>query len=337
MSGYDARLTGPIETTPACVSRSDPRKAAIRLGYPAWQSQGYLPPLRPGSAGATLVGVTSSPPGSVLGEFLRARRARLHPTDVGLPAGSGRRRTPGLRREELAALAGVSIDYYIRLEQGRERNPSGTVLAALARALRLDDEATAHVYALADHASGRLPQARPDHAVPPGIRLLLETLRPCPAYVRDRTSNILASNPEGLALLADIDQWPAGRRNTTRYTFLHPTAKVLYADWPQAAASAVAQFRTAVAADPHDADLTALVTELTQASAEFAALWRRHDVRRRHSDHKTFHHPVVGDITFTYESLDTGPGGLRVAIYQTMPGTPDHEAMKLLALTTQPA
>jgi transcriptional regulator with XRE-family HTH domain len=283
------------------------------------------------------VSVTSSAPESQLGEFLRARRARLHPTDLGLPSGTGRRRTPGLRREELAALAGISIDYYIRLEQSRESNPSGAVLHALARALRLDDEATAHLYALADHAAGRAPQARPAQTVRPGIRQLLQTLRPCPACLRNRTSDILAANPEGLALLAGISEWPAGRRNTTRYTFLHPAARTLYPDWPQAASAAAAQLRTAVAADPQDPALAALAAELTQASPEFARLWQRHDVHHRHTDRKTFHHPVVGDLTLTYESLTTGPDGHRLAIYQATPGTPDHEAITLLALTAEPS
>jgi transcriptional regulator with XRE-family HTH domain len=270
-----------------------------------------------------------------LGEFLRARRARLDHTDLGLPVGTGRRRTPGLRREELATLAGISIDYYIRLEQGKETNPSTPVLEQLARALRLDDEETAHLFALADRANGRGRRVRPVESVRPGIRQLLETLRPCPAYVRNRTNDILDSNPEGLALLAGIGDWPPERRNTTRYTFVHPAARSLYGDWAAVAAATAAQLRTAVAADPEDPGLLALVEELSQASAEFAALWGRHDVRHRHTDLKIFHHPAVGDITFTYESLEIGPDGQRLAIYQTAPGRPDHENMRLLALTVE--
>ncbi|WP_405160906.1 helix-turn-helix transcriptional regulator [Nocardia sp. NBC_01499] len=273
--------------------------------------------------------------GTPLGEFLRARRALQHPTDLGLPAGTGQRRTPGLRREELAALTGISIDYYIRLEQGRETNPSPAVLDALARALRLDDELTTHLFALADHAAGRGRRYRAEPAVRPGIAMLLETVRPCPAYVRNRTNDIIASNPEGLALLAGIDQWPPKQRNTTRYTFLHPAARILYDNWDYAAAASVAQLRAAVAADPADPRLTELVTELTTASAEFTALWSRHDVRRRYTDRKTFHHPDIGTITFVYETLDLGTDGHRLALYQTAPGTPDHEAMRLLALSAR--
>ncbi|NEA26886.1 helix-turn-helix domain-containing protein [Actinomadura bangladeshensis] len=277
----------------------------------------------------------SSPSRSVLGEFLRARRARLDHTDLGLPAGTGRRRTPGLRREELAALAGVSIDYYIRLEQGRETNPSADVLRQLARALRLDAETTDHLFALADRVSGRGPRRRGRPDVRPGILQLLETLRPCPAYVRNRTNDILASNPEGIALLAGIGEWPADRRNTTRHTFLHPAARTLYPDWARAAAATVAQLRTAVGADPDDPALAALAAELAEASPEFAELWRRHDVRRRHTDRKTFLHPDVGEITFRYESLDVDPEGQRLAIYQTTPGTSDHERMRLLSLSSR--
>src|SRR6201996_9605314 len=151
-----------------------------------------------------------------LGGFLRARRARLRPADVGLPPGTGLRRTPGLRREELAALAGLSIDYYIRLEQGKETNPSTAILDGLACALHLTGEEHEHLYALANHAARRtwpssLPAIREVRA---GVRLLLETARPCPAYVQNRVNDILAANPEGLALFAGIEEWPVHRRNT---------------------------------------------------------------------------------------------------------------------------
>ncbi|MEU7140366.1 helix-turn-helix transcriptional regulator [Nocardia sp. NPDC046473] len=271
--------------------------------------------------------------GTALGEFLRARRALQQHTDLGLPVGTGQRRTPGLRREELAALTGISIDYYIRLEQGKETNPSPAVLDALARALRLDDELTTHLFALADLAAGRGRRRRGAPAVRPGIAMLLENVRPCPCYVRNRTNDIIASNPEGLALLSGIDRWPPAERNTTRYVFLHPTARTLYDSWDYAAAASVAQLRAAVAIDPADPRLTELVTELSTASLEFAALWARHDVRRRSTDRKTFRHPRIGEITFVYETLDLGTDGHRLALYQTVPGTADYEAMLLLALT----
>ena len=269
-----------------------------------------------------------------LGEFLRARRARLLPGDVGLPEGAGLRRTPGLRREEVAALAGISIDYYIRLEQGKETNPSTVILDALTSALRLDEEEHSHLYALANYVAQR-PSHRPatrSRTVRPGILQLLETLRPCPAYVLSTTSDILAANPEGLALLAGITDWPPKQRNTTRYTFLHPSARTVFADWDKAASGSVAQLRTAVAADPEAPDLVALVEELAAGSPEFAKLWRRYDVRHRRSEQKTFHHPQVGELTFAYEVVNLDEDGQRMTIYQAAPGSSSHDAMTLLSL-----
>jgi transcriptional regulator with XRE-family HTH domain len=273
-----------------------------------------------------------------LGEFLRARRGRLRPADVGLPAGIGPRRTPGLRREELAAVAGLSMDYYIRLEQGKETNPSGPILDGLARALRLNEEEQAHLYRLADLAAGRRPRPGPGRAlvpgrpqVRPGIRQLLGTVRPCPAYVLSRTSDLLAANPEGLALFAGIQDWPAGQRNTIRFTFLHPAARELFADWDVAAASTAAHLHALEAEDPDDQDLRALVGELLAASPEFARLWPRHDVRRRRSDRKPFRHPLVGEFTLSYEVLHLDDGQ-RMTVYQAAPGSRDHDAMTLLSM-----
>jgi transcriptional regulator with XRE-family HTH domain len=273
-----------------------------------------------------------------LGEFLRARRGRLRPADVGLPAGIGPRRTPGLRREELAAVAGLSMDYYIRLEQGKETNPSGPILDGLARALRLNEEEQAHLYRLADLAAGRRPRPGPGRVlvpgrprVRPGIRQLLGTVRPCPAYVLSRTSDLLAANPEGLALFAGIQDWPAGQRNTIRFTFLHPAARELFADWDVAAASTAAHLHALEAEDPDDQDLRALVGELLAASPEFARLWPRHDVRRRRSDRKPFRHPLVGEFTLSYEVLHLDDGQ-RMTVYQAAPGSRDHDAMMLLSM-----
>jgi transcriptional regulator with XRE-family HTH domain len=273
-----------------------------------------------------------------LGEFLRARRARVRPADVGLPSGTRPRRTPGLRREELAALAGLSIDYYIRLEQGKGTNPSVAILDGLARALGLNEEEHAHLYALADHAAGRTAprRTRPGRRVRPGIRLLLDTLRPYPAYLVSRTSDVLAANPEALALFSGMEEWPPERRNTIRYTLLHPAARDLIADWPKVVAGIAANLRSLVAADPADPELTRLIDELTAGSREFADLWKRHDVRHRRSERKSFHHPVVGDVTFTYEVLHLDDGQ-RVMVYQTTPGTTDHDAMTLLSLSTSSA
>ena len=275
-----------------------------------------------------------------LGEFLRARRARVSPADVGLPAGTGLRRTPGLRREELAALAGVSIDYCIRLEQGRETNPSPSVLDALASALLLTDEERAHLHELTRHRAhggnaadraARLRRGTGAGAVRPGIRQLLETLRPCPAYVLNEISDVLAANPEALALFHGLADWPPPRRNTARYTFLHPAARDLFANWPHSAASTAANLRAVSAASPEAPGLDDLVDELTMHSAEFARLWQRYDIRLRRSEPKTFRHPQVGPLTLSYEVLHLSEGQ-RISVYQAAPGSTDQDALKLLAL-----
>ena len=248
-----------------------------------------------------------------------------------MPAGAGPRRTPGLRREEVATLAGVSVDYYIRLEQGKERNPGAGVLTALAAVLRLNEEELAYLHDLARHASGAAPPApEPTAAVPPGIRQLLERVRPCPAYVLSRTGDVMAANPEVLELFTGMRRWPAGRRNTVRYTFCHPAARDLFPNWEDRAASAVANLRTVTATDPEAPDLAALVAELRAASSDFARLWERHDVQRRRGETKGFAHPRLGLVTLTLDVLYL-EGGQRVGVYQARPGSADDRALKALA------
>lgn len=273
------------------------------------------------------------PGANELGDFLRARRARLRPGDVGLPAGPGIRRTPGLRREETAALAGLSIDYYIRLEQGKETNPSGPILDGIARALRLNEEENVHLYALANHAAGRTARGSPSasRVVRPGIRRLLETVRPCPAYVLTRTSDLLAANPEALALFPGLADWPADRRNTIRYTFFHPAARELFADWDRSAETTAAHLRALAADTPDDRAITGLIAELLECSPEFARLWQRHDVQHRRGQSKPFRHPQVGEFTLTNEVLHLADGQ-RMSIYQAEPGSRDHDALTLLSM-----
>ncbi len=268
-----------------------------------------------------------------LGGFLRARRGRLRPGDVGLPLGPGTRRTPGLRREETAALAGLSIDYYIRLEQGKESNPSGPVLDGLARALRLNDEEHAHLYALASHAAGRTARgSQPaSRVVRPGVRQLLETVRPCPAYVLTRTSDLLAANPEALALFPGLADWPPEQRNTIRYTFFHAAARELFADWDRSAETIAAHLRSLAAGTPDDPAVTALIAELLDGSPEFARLWQRHDVRQRRGESKRFRHPQAGELTLTHEVLYLADGQ-RMSVYQAEPGSRDHDALTLLSM-----
>lgn len=272
---------------------------------------------------------------NALAEFLRIRRGLIGPADVGLPGGLGARRTPGLRREELAALAGVSVDYYTRIEQGRETAPSDAVLGALARALRLTDDEHAHLLALADRAAGRTPRRRPAEPRPvrPGLRLLLESVRPSPAYVLDEVNDVLVANPEGLALMPGLGDWPPGQRNTIRYTFLHPAARTIFADWNRVARNSVAHLHTAELTAPERT--AALVAELSTASGEFATLWRRHEVWVKRGGETAFRHPVIGPLSLTNEVLSAAGDGPRILVYQAAPGTAEHDALVLLAMTTE--
>ena len=273
-----------------------------------------------------------------LGRFLRARRAAVTPADLGLPAGTGTRRTPGLRREELAALAGVSIDYYIRLERGKETRPSPAVVEALGQALRLDAEELAYLRELAAHAArgGRPPSSsRPaaSRVVRPTLRRLLETVRPYPAYVLSRTNDMLAANPSGLFLMPGMADWPEKQRNTIRYTFLHPQARTLWPDWEVKARACVAHLRAVAGSDPDDPELAALVGELAVKSPEFSRMWERYDVRRVGNGQKTFRHPEVGTLTLSHEVMEINrTGGGRFVVYSAEPGTPDHDAVVLLVM-----
>jgi transcriptional regulator with XRE-family HTH domain len=273
--------------------------------------------------------------GCAMGAFLRDRRGRIQPADVGLPAGPGSRRTPGLRREELAALAGVSVDYYTRIEQGRETAPSDAVIEAVARVLRLDHHERAYLFALADHAARRVPR-RPvptGSAVRPGLRQLLESVRTSPAFVLGHLNDILAANPEGFALLPGIGGWPPERRNFIRYVFLHPAARDVFVEWGRVARNTVAHLRAVSAAGPAAADLTALVTELSVGSTAFAELWKTYDVRVKTGSEVRFRHGAVGEFSLRSEILGPGLDGQRFVIYQAEPGSRDHDALVLLAMT----
>ncbi|MFQ6144303.1 helix-turn-helix domain-containing protein [Streptomyces seoulensis] len=265
-----------------------------------------------------------------LGRYLKARRAQVRPEDVGLPAGAGLRRTPGLRREELAALAGVSVDYYIRLERGRETNPSPAVVDALGRALRLRGDGYERLHELAELASGRgseLP-ACADRTVRDSVLRMLESMRPLPAYVVSRHNHVLAANPPGRRLLPGLWDWPEEQRNLTRYLFLHPVGRALYEPWEETVAHSVAHLRAVAGADPDDPELTALVGELLLKSPDFARIWERYEVCERGGGQKCFRHPNVGPMTLTYEVMRLArTGGQRMVVYQAAPGGPDEHAM----------
>jgi transcriptional regulator with XRE-family HTH domain len=273
--------------------------------------------------------------GTELGRFLRARRAGITPVEAGLTVGSGLRRTPGLRREELATLAGISIDYYTRLERGKETRPSPSVIDALTRALRLEEDEHEHLRSLAVLAARTAPQppTPPSRTIRPGVKLLLESLRPNPAHVVSRTNDLLAANPSGLRLLSGIEEWPARQRNIARYTFLHPAARGLFHDWATQVRGCVARLRALAGTDPDAPDLVRLAGELLLKSPEFARLWERYDVRIRSYGRKTFHHPEVGELTLGFQSLRLeGTPGHQLLAYNAEPGTPEHDAVALLDL-----
>ncbi|WP_405387992.1 helix-turn-helix transcriptional regulator [Streptomyces sp. NBC_01102] len=274
--------------------------------------------------------------GEELARFLRARRTQTSPRSAGLTPGPGVRRTPGLRREELATLAGVSIDYYTRLERGKETRPSPAVIDALARALQLDDAEHQHLRDLAVRAAHYAPQAAPapSRTVRPHLKLLLEAVRPSPAYVVSRSMDVLAHNPGGLALYPGLADWPATRRNLGRYLFLHPAAREVFPDWDNQIRHCVSRLRALAGTDPDAPDLTQLVGELLLKSPDFARLWDRYDVTGRKITTKTFQHPQVGKITLDFQGMALeGTPGHRFGVYIAEPGTPEHDAMLLLDMT----
>ncbi|MFD3308648.1 helix-turn-helix transcriptional regulator [Streptomyces sp. NPDC058656] len=285
--------------------------------------------------------------GTELGRYLRARRAQVTPEEAGLPPGTGLRRTPGLRREELATLAGISIDYYTRLERGKETHPSPSVVDSLAGALRLEEAEHDHLRSLAARAalpdSGLRPNggttvaperpAAPSRSVRPGVKLLLEAMRPHPAHVVSRTGDLLASNPGGLRLLTGMEDWPARQRNIARYVFLHPAARELFEDWGNQARGCVGRLRALAGTSPDAPDLTTIAGELLLKSPEFARLWERYDVTGHSYGRKTFHHPDVGDLTLGYQSMQLeGTPGHRMVAYHAEPGSAEYDAMVLLDL-----
>jgi len=269
------------------------------------------------------------PADNLLGEYLQARRKLVRPADVGV-ADSGRRRVPGLRREELALLAGISADYYVRLEQGSNRHPSEQVLDALGHALGLADDAIAHLYRLARPAPRRRIARRPER-VSPHLHPLLEAWAETPAYVLGRCWDVLAANALARAL------HPEYRRgvNLLRTIFLDPDAREFYLNWDRLAQGCVAALRDSSAADLDDPRLTDLVGELSLHSDAFRRLWGRHDVRAKTHLTKRLNHPVVGELELNFVSLSiNGAPGQQLVVYHAEPHTTSAQALTLLSTLT---
>jgi transcriptional regulator with XRE-family HTH domain len=270
-----------------------------------------------------------------LRDFLRTRRARLRVDDVDVD-GTGRpRRVPGLRREEVAQLAGVSVDYYSRLEQGRHLNVSDEVLDAVARALRLDDTERAHLFRIAK-TNLRRPRRRapaPVQRVRPGVRRILETLDDVtPAFVFGRRMDVLAANKLARALFADFGALPPRERNLLRYTFLDESARELFVDWEEVGRDNVGILRLDAGRHPDDPVLIELVGELSVRSPEFRRWWADHNVRERTHGTKRYHHPLVGELTVQYESVALlGDPDQTLCIYTAEAGSPSESALQLLA------
>ncbi|GAA1756672.1 helix-turn-helix transcriptional regulator [Nonomuraea bangladeshensis] len=271
-----------------------------------------------------------------LADFLRSRRARITPDRTGLPADGRARRVPGLRRDEVARLAGVSTEYYTRLEQGRAGNPSPEVVEALARALELDLAEREHLTDLLARPARRAPVS--PQRVRPGLHLMLRTLDHVPAFVVGRRTDILAANRLARTVLTDFDALPVPQRNLARYYLLDPAARERTGDWEQIAAETVAMLRLEAGRYPGDRRLADLVGELTLRCPEFSTWWNDHRVLRRTHGSKRYHHPLVGELHFSYESLQPpGDPDQTLCVYNVEPGSPTEEALRLLADWTAPS
>lgn len=273
-----------------------------------------------------------------ISDFLRSRRARVNPQDAGIADDGRVRRVPGLRRDEVARLANMSVEYYTRLEQGRAGNPSPEVLDALAEALRLDPSERAH---LVDLAGRRAPRRRGPLAaqrVRPGLLLTLQSLESVPAFIVGRRMDVLASNRLAKAVITDFDALPAKQRNLARWYLLDPEAREKVVDWPTIARDTVAVLRFDAGRHPDDRQLADLVGELTLGCPEFSGWWNDHQVLRRTHGTKAYRHPVAGEIEFAYEGFELPDDpDQTLCVYNVQPDSPSAEALRLLDSWTAPA
>lgn len=267
-------------------------------------------------------------------EFLVSRRERIRPHDASLPTYGTTRRVKGLRREEVALLAGISVEYYTRLERGNASGASEDVLGGVARALQLDEAERAHLFHLVRAANSTAPSRRrpAQERVRPTVQRILDSIT-APAYVRNGRLDVLAANTLGRALYAPVfDQDTTGVPNIARFLFLSPRAPEFFDSWDRIASDAVAILRAEAGRDPHDRRLTDLIGELSTRSDEFRVRWAAHDVKFHRTGTKALHHPVIGELHLDYEALDLpGDTGQRILIYSAEPASPSAEALALLA------
>ncbi|MGP0223206.1 MULTISPECIES: helix-turn-helix transcriptional regulator [unclassified Paenarthrobacter] len=268
-------------------------------------------------------------------EFLSSRRGRITPEQAGLDTYGGRRRVTGLRREEVARLAGVSVDYYTRLERGNLNGVSDSVLDAIAGALNLDRAEHDHLYDLARAAnkSGRKRATGSAATARPVLQHLLDAITGAPAFIGNNRMDIVAANTLGYALYSDMYRGTTARpANHSRFIFLDPRSHDFYTDWERAASSNVAILRRDAGRAPHDKGIAGLVGELSMRSEEFRIRWAAHNVRRHYTGAKTFRHPVVGLLELNYQVLDLEEDpGYTLTVYPAVPGSPTEDALKLLA------
>ena len=266
-------------------------------------------------------------------EFLTSRHARITPEQAGLLAYGGNRRVQGLRREEVAMLAGVSVDYYIRLERGNLSGASGSVLEALARALQLDAAEQEHLFSLARSAAkGPARRRTPPAAVRPTIQHVLDAISDAPAWVRNGRHDIVAMNRMGRALYSPVLEDPRRPANTARFVYLDPAALDFFVDWDQVANDAAAMLRLEAGRTPHDRELIELVGELSTRSDIFRQRWASHDVQFHRGGRKRLRHPIVGRLDLDYESMELpAEPGLALIVYTAAPGSSTADALTMLA------
>lgn len=274
---------------------------------------------------------------NLLRDFLATRRARITPQQAGLPDFGGRRRVPGLRREEVALLAGMSTEYYVRLERGNAKGVSEAVLEGICRALQLDEAERTHLHDLvrAANAGPRSPRKRlpaKSERVRPGVQQLLDAMTGIPAIVQNGRLDVIASNALGRALFSELFEQEGAAVNFARFLFLAPRAKEIYQDWDDAARQIVAMLRIEAGRVPHDRGLSDLIGELSTRSDDFRILWASHDVRLHSTGTKRIHHPIVGNLELDFEAMPlSAESGLMFLAYTAKPGTVSHDSLQLLA------